>query len=209
MLSEPLIRRLCDQQDHDRLLQGLVRNGLPLPLPLQVRLADSAVAVPALALRRLTELTYGPTPASRAIVSKLLARQEARGCYEGDPLVTACAVAAMGRVMRDQRGGTGLASTRDRAVAAMAGLQQGDGSFAATTDRTDADRLLTSVFVLYLLADEAGFRTAVRLADLLSFIEERIELADEATDELWQMTRVVLRPMPATVFTPATALVAA
>jgi hypothetical protein len=197
MLTEGLIRRRCKQQDHDRLVQDLVRNGLPVPVGLWSRLAAGSVAAPALALRRLTELTYAPTPASRAIAGDLLVRQDEGGAWDGDPLATACAVAALDRLVRAGRPDAALIAARDQAIAALLAMQADDGSFAAPNAPATADRLTSSTFILYLLADCAAFTNAVRLEAMLSFIARGVAGADEATQELWQMARLVLRPMPA------------
>ncbi len=66
MLSLHTIERALETADHDRLVREVAANGLSLPLPLRVRLSSSEAAAVALGLRRVAELTYGPTALSRA-----------------------------------------------------------------------------------------------------------------------------------------------
>jgi len=84
MLSTNLIERAFVSRDHDRLLRDLAANGMVMPLPLRVKLGAGAVAPVALALRRLAELTYGPTPLRRAMLRRLLEAQRPDGAFDTD-----------------------------------------------------------------------------------------------------------------------------
>jgi len=162
-------------------------------LALQVRLGQSTEAVVALALHRLAQLSYGPSMAGLKMVHFLIESQDAAGTLDGDPLATAALIAAFS----GWRGAGGLNSaesqsitqSRSRAMAGLAALQADDGLFVYGADRTTEDRALVSAFVLYLLADDQGFRQSVRFADLSRWFEQRHESLDADTLELWQLSR--------------------
>ena len=103
MLSLTRMQQLVDSGREQHLLREIVRNGLSLPLPLQVHLASSRVAPLALALRRLAELTYGPTDLATTLTRRLLDLQGDDGSFRddtgrSDPVLTACAASALVRV---------------------------------------------------------------------------------------------------------------
>jgi len=124
--------------------------------------------------------------------ASLIAPQD-NGPLDGDPLATAALIAAFS----GWRGAGGLNSaesqsitqSRSRAMAGLAALQADDGLFVYGADRTTEDRALVSAFVLYLLADDQGFRQSVRFADLSRWFEQRHESLDADTLELWQLSR--------------------
>ncbi|MCX5658208.1 MAG: hypothetical protein NTW19_00620 [Planctomycetota bacterium] len=84
MLSVNLIERLFRGRRFEQLLDSLAANGLSLPLPLRVRLAQTPAAAVALGLRRLVELTYGPTTLSREMAGFLVVLQGEDGSFGGD-----------------------------------------------------------------------------------------------------------------------------
>jgi hypothetical protein len=200
MLSVTLIQKLFDSQDHSRMIASLVDNGTALPLALQSRLSHP-VGASGMALRRLVELAYGPTPLSMAMTRDLLEKQHPNGVFPGtcerDPLITAAAAAGLAAVLREHTGKTGLstpspqqphlADALDRALASLSAMQSEDGLFSHADDRTEQDRALTSVFVLFLLARLPGFREAVRFADLMTWFDERADQLDPDTQQLYHM----------------------
>lgn len=214
MLSEPTIRRCFEQNDHERMLKAVAANGTPMPLPLRARLGSDPAAGVALGLRRLVELTYGPTALSREMTHTLLALQRPDGGWgdggaagdgrslftqdRADPLATACAVAALSRVdshqpaARDPR----LTTAIQRGLRVLVELQREDGLFDAGDDRDEGARLLTAAFVLFLLAGHAGFRSTVRFADLMNPFDDRSGRLDRATEELLAIARLEDRPLP-------------
>ena len=207
MLSLNLIDRTLEQREYDRLLRELARNGLIMPLPLRIRLGQGPVAAVALGLRRVVELTYGPTPLARRLVAELLERQRPDGTFADDsdqpcPLATAAAVAALARLLQDQPAAADqypLQPALSAAYTALATLQQSDALFACPADRTDDDRLLTSAFVLYLLAADTGFRGLSRFAELASRFEQAEDQLDAAVGDLWAMAHAAaaIEPHPA------------
>ncbi len=197
MLSDNLIQKLFDTQDHSRMIGCLADNGTTLPLALQSRLT-LPIAAAGLGLRRLVELTYGPTPLSRDMTAALLDGQLGDGSFTGssdrDPLATAAAVAGLAAVLREHHGISDsppdLTDALDRAIAALSTMQMEDGLFCHSDDRTIEDRALTSVFVLFMLARLPIFREAVRFADLMTWFDERADRLDNVTLELYHMARL-------------------
>jgi hypothetical protein len=196
MLNTQPIQRDYDQRHIDRLLQGLCRNGLPAPLAIQVRLGQSTEAVVALAMHRLAQLRYGPSPRTGGLKMAyfLIESQDAQGTINRDPLATAALVAGFGR-WPDTGGLNGtelqsIAQARSRAISGLAALQADDGLFIFGDDRADEDRALVAAFIMYLLADDHAFRQTVRYADLSRWFEQRWESLDVDTLELWELSRI-------------------
>ncbi|MEM6853471.1 MAG: hypothetical protein AAF593_03590, partial [Planctomycetota bacterium] len=159
MLSVSLIERTLETRDYDRLLRDLSDNGLALPLSIRLRFGQAPTAPLALALRRLVELTYGPTTLSRRLVDRLIQDQNPDGSFSSDqdpsapgndetpggpgngdrdPLTTAVVLAGLGRVAADHPAAVGdeLQTSLDRGYAALAELQDCDGLFSAPSDRS-------------------------------------------------------------------------
>lgn len=197
MLSLRLIDRHFLSKRHHALLEAIVGNGFEVPLPIRARLLQSPAAAIALALRRVLDLTYGPTALSREMVRSLLAQQEPDGSFHHDPIQTATALAGLGRWV-DQSpdsasaGSTGNAAVTqacERAAAWLAASQGTDGLFVHPDDRTDEDRALTAAYVLWMLADHATSRATIRWADLQNWFDEHEHTLDDATDRLLQLAR--------------------
>ena len=192
MLSVNLIDRFFRARRYEPLLEGLATNGMVLPLPLRVRLSQSPVPAVALGLRRLVELTYGPTSLSGEMTGFLLAAQAEDGSFDGDPLATAAAAAALGRVIHEQPAAADQAVTaaRGRALAALAAMQNDSDLFDGCDDGTEQDRALTGAFVLYLLAGDDDFRQSVRYGDLMNWFEQHRDRLDADTNQLWRIARL-------------------
>lgn len=209
MLSIHTIDRALENKDYDRLLRDLTRNGLVMPLPLRVQLAESPVGAKGLGLRRLVELTYGPTTLSRQLIESLLRAQSPTGAAldaAGRPscLLTAALAAGLGRVLRDQSGrGTESdghdaeadpqAETRlayQKALDCLASMQGSDALFTGPQDRDQQDRLLTSAFVAYLLIDSPEFAEVCRGHALLSTLEDYLDHAGPDAEQLIGMARL-------------------
>jgi hypothetical protein len=194
MLSVTQIQKLFNSRDHARMITSLADNGAALPLPLQARLTQPA-ATAGLGLRRLTELTYGPTSLSRDMIDALLESQLSDGSFPGqvdhDPLTTAAAAAGLAATLREQKPGSNpdprTAQALEHALASLAGMQDAEGLFRHSDDRTEQDRALTSAFVLFLLARLPGFRENCRFADLMTWFDERADRFDEDTAQLYHM----------------------
>jgi hypothetical protein len=207
MLSVYQIQRYFHARHFDPLLRGVVPIGLELPLPLQIRLSGQPGAVLALSLRRVLELTYGPTALSRELTAALLNLQNADGSFgdadgrdqpAGDPLATAAAVAALTALGREHASTPNpeAAVARERAIVALAHHQADEGLFHCPADRTDEDRALTSAFILTLLGGDDDFRHAVRYADLLNWFDDHAQHLDGSACLLWRLAQVDAAPVP-------------
>ncbi|MEM9420088.1 MAG: hypothetical protein AAGA25_13695 [Planctomycetota bacterium] len=198
MLSVSLIERTLEARDYDRLLRDLADNGMEIPLSLRLRLCQCPAAPVALALRRLVELTYGPTRLSRELVERLLLSQSPEGGFaadcghDRDPLVAAAVLAGLGRVAADHVSAANddLFDSLDRGYAALAELQDCDGLFSSPSDRSLADRAMTSAFILSLLGSEPRFRDAVRLSELFRWFEAQEGRLDRHTQHLWDLASI-------------------
>lgn len=219
MLSIHTIDRALQSRDYDRLLREIGRNGLVMPLPLRVQLAESPVGARGLGLRRLTELTYGPTALTRELVGRLIEAQLPDGSLpdaagRGSCLLTAAFASGLGRTLRDHGGQLGelrgqVASAYSLALSALARMQQDDGMFAGPQDRQAHDRLLTSAFIAYLLIDAPGFAEACRGHALLSALEDKLDDCPSEVEQLINMARLgrlhAVPKAPALVSDPAPA----
>lgn len=194
MLSIHHIERYYRQGHFELLLRGVSPHAIELPLPLIVRLSQQPAAVVALALRRVTEMSYGPTRFSRVLVADLLRRQSPDGSFDGDPLSTAAAADALGRVLTEH-GGHGsqpvdrIAAARDAALVSLGVMQTGAGLLAGPADRTEQDAALSSAFILSLLACDPAFRAAVRYHDLLDYFADHDARLSDATAQLWRFAQ--------------------
>jgi hypothetical protein len=205
MLSINFIERLFAGRRFDQLIDAIAANGLVLPLSLRVRLAQSPVAATALGLKRVAELTYRPTTLSRAMAAELIAAQRGDGSFagdddqqSGDPILTAVVAAALGVLIADHRvDEPAVLDARDRAVEALARMQDSRGLFPCRTDRTEQDEALAGAFICYMLAADEAFRRAVRVFDLLDYLDQYEYRLDDATDRLYRMARAEAPPAPA------------
>ncbi len=201
MLSVHQIERHFRARHLDALLRGVAPIGLDLPLPLLVRLSGEPVAVLALALRRVLELTYGPTPLSRELTATLLDRQNNDGSFgegvsgnpdgPGDPLATAAVIAALTALLQEHASTPHpeAALARERAIAALANSQADHGLFVSPADRTDHDQALATAFILTLLAGDEDFRQSVRFADLMNWFDEHDDELPAHADTLLRIAR--------------------
>jgi len=192
MLSVNLIGKFIRASQYDQLLGCLSANGLDLPMGLRVRLSQSPAAAIALGLRRLVELTYAPTDSSRRLTEQLLSLQDEDGLFENDPLATACAAAALRRLVADHYAGPEVGQAHERAIGALARMQHLNGceaGFPSPLDRREDDRALVAAFMLYLLTDDPLFRNSVRLGDMFGWFERREQDLDDATLRFFDLAR--------------------
>ena len=226
MLSIQFIEKVFQAQDYDRLLRELCRNGLVMPLSLRVRFSGSPMGAAALGLRRLVELTYGPTEFSLELSVGLIdAVQPGLGVLDSEghacPVLTAAVAAGLGRMVRDHgpllemsegrsggrsgglfgavaEGGIRGAAEQacHQAIEALAQMQSGDGLFAGWADRSPADRLLASAFIAYLLLDDPAFSARCSRHALLTALEEARDHASRPAAELIDMARMSGVPVP-------------
>jgi hypothetical protein len=183
------IQKLFDAKAYGRLLNAVAGNGLELPRALGARLARVPAGAVALGLRRVVELTYHPTDLSGRMAQFLIATQDRDGSFERDPVVTAMAAAAWGRMLAEQPAGATpqIVAAKEHALGALALMQQDDGLFDTSADWTCADRALTGAFVFYTLADDEAFGKAVNIAALWRWFEQRHRTLERDTERLWRM----------------------
>lgn len=197
MLSLHLIERHFHQQRLEQLFDDLLGEARAAGLPLKLRLLQSSAALVGLALRRLAELTYGPSDLSREMIDLLLAAQAPDGSVDHDPLATAAAAAAFAAM--DQQWQAALpqhtAAAREQAVAALAAMQADDSLFHYSADRTTAQRRLVAAAILWLLAGDTLSATVIRHSDLCTYFEERL---DDLPPEVRALVLPALRPRTVT-----------
>jgi hypothetical protein len=195
MLSLYLIERYVENGHHEPLLDRLIDNGLELPLPLRIRLAASPATTLGLALRRVTELTYGPTRLAQRLTDALLSRQGPDGGIDADPLATAGFISACDGLAADPRQAADprLESARERAIEGLAAMQDEHGLLHGTEDRSLEQRELITAFVLSLLAEDGDLRASIRMADVLSHFEDREDRLDPGTRRLWMLSQLPAR----------------
>ncbi|MEM6392161.1 MAG: hypothetical protein AAF797_05270 [Planctomycetota bacterium] len=213
MISVSLIDRCLIKNDHDRLLRELNSNGLVMPRPLRVSLAQAPTAVRALGLRRLSELTYGSTPQTRRLTQHLLNTQHPLGHFlpqstdahyttQACPLTTATVLSALQRVAQDLPHNdipSGLEDARQRGMQALAQMQQTDGLFAPPAPPTDPSpehRQLTSAFIAYLLATDLLFRETIDFWSLAQHFDRPDSPVTPETTQLWAMAQLTESPNP-------------
>ncbi len=194
MLSINLIARLARNERYDSLLEGLSSNGMAMPLSLRIRLTNTPAAVVALGLRRILELTAGPTQAANALLLQLLAMQLPDGSFDEDPVATAAAanvieLAIEGKAVSPADHDS-LQSVRHHAFAALSAMQDHDALLYSRHDRTLADRTLGSALALWLVGSDELFRASIRYADLLTWFESNEDCLDPAADRFWQMAQL-------------------
>lgn len=196
MLSLTRIDQLTAHHHTGPLLDELVRNGLVIPLPLRVRLIGAPAGVWGLALRRLLELTYGPTPLADQLSRRILAGLEEGHAHtgwtdqDGDlcPIASAAALSGLLRLNRDypQRAQElGVAGGIQRGLNAFQALQGPDGLIQGPGLNDVRVRLLATAMVAYLLAGWPEFRAAVRWFDLVDAMERLQDQHDRDTAQLW------------------------
>ena len=192
MRSVDLIERHFRAGRLDQLLHGLSANGMDLTLALRIRLSQHPACALALALRRLTELAYGPSSLSRTMTSRLLDMQDSDGSFASDPLATACALAAFGQAHAQQQHlvDPEIGPACQRALAALAAMQADDGLISHPCDRTWQQRAMVSAFILHLLAHDAEFRGAIRLAEMMDWFEQHQDQLEPETEQDWLMARL-------------------
>ena len=115
------------------------------------------------------------------------------GAFEGsvdqDPLTTAAAAAGLAALLREQPEAPDNPQFEvlERALNALSAMQDDEGLFRHSDDRTEQDRALSSAFVLFLLARLPRFRERIRFAELMTWFDERADRLDEDTAQLYHM----------------------
>ncbi|MEM1445409.1 MAG: hypothetical protein AAGF84_05090 [Planctomycetota bacterium] len=207
MLSLHRIRRHLDDAQPHRLWADLAQSGLNWPLPLRVRLESAPAAAWALALRRVCELTHGPTPLAEQLIDRLLHCQQPHGAWcdeagRDQPLLTALAAAALRR--RLLQPGTPadhaehLAHRHAAALAALGAMQNdrdglfGDAAVATGSVGRTPIRAAEGCYILFLLAEDPAALDLLRLLPLRDALEDAAPSFDATLRETHDMATLLL-----------------
>lgn len=201
MLSIPLIQRHFEHARYEHLFDAVAANGMVLPMPLRVRLSQLPAAGVALGLRRLVELTYGPTELSQAMIDWLLARQAHDGGFDGDVLATAAAAASLGRICRDHFtvAVPQIEDAHARAVSYIAARQDDDALMGPADEHDSQQRAMATLFVLYILGEDELFRATSRYAQAMDHFEQDAHRLRGSVADLWELVCITTcgNPTPA------------
>jgi hypothetical protein len=191
MLNLPRLSRLVESGEFERILEEVSRNGRPLPIGVRLRLSEPAGLPPSamgLALQRVCELTYRPTPLAVALARGILDRQDAGGLF-GTLSATAVALAALFSFSDQLALLTSAAAAErfgvdeDLARKVRRAVEAAVHRLHRAQEESPAGRLgepptligdeLDSAIVLWQLGLEPRFTAAVRFGELLSAMDER------------------------------------
>ena len=192
MLSPATIVRLINAERYGQLLEAFGANGQYLPPTLHAHLLHSPAAMVALALRRVVELSRGPSHAREQLTQMLLASQLEDGSFDADPLATAYAVSALGSLIHNGQGvDPQVEDAHDRAVEAMKGLQAQDGLFM-DVQHISADRQTESACILHLLARDTQAWAKLGLTRLLGWFDAHQSMLDRDSTRFIRMAKASL-----------------
>ena len=180
--------RFWSARQYDRLARELLAARIESSPRLVAELAHPVPAA-AMALIRLDELNQGFHPLNEKLIRTIIAAQEADGGW-GDLLVSALCL----RALMCNRG-QGIAI--DRGIAYLANLQKAEGAWPAYPIRRTAEDAFVSAFILFHLADQSTFRTAIRLDDAVNWLAQNEATFDAESRRLWHRAslRCRLRPL--------------
>ncbi|MEM7576485.1 MAG: hypothetical protein AAF328_03330 [Planctomycetota bacterium] len=223
MLSLHRIRRHLDDAQPQRLWADLAKSGLAWPLPLRVRLESAPVAAWALALRRVCELTQGPTALTHQLTERLLHCQQPSGSWcndagQDDPLLTALAAAALRRRLLQPSttpdATQQLIHAHAAALASLTAMQSpedglfgspeigaGSTSHSGDVGRTPR-RVAEACYILFLIAEDAAALKALRILPLRDALDDAAPTFDPTLRDTHDMANLLLESQA----TPAASL---
>jgi len=205
MLTARSIHRYFRQSRFQALLEALAANDAPIcPDAVRRRLKRTAAGPTALGLRRLLELSRGPSAEANEMAKALLERQGPEGAVEHDLLVTAAATAAWGAMLNDGwRGHPGsggkMEAAQRLALKWLATRQQDEGLFdpGLPSDETDAGQRhipALTAWIFMLLGDDPAFRKTIKLHEFLIWSDAHTRSLDDETRALLRIARLRLNP---------------
>ncbi len=183
MLNLPRLARLAVAGDFERILEEVTRNGKPLPLPVRLRLSESRglpAAALGLALQRVTQLTYRPTPVAISLARGIVALADPSGLF-GTIAATAPALAGL-LAFTDQLRSLPTSAHPDPELVRSIDLAIANSlhRLHRAQEESPAARLgepptligdeLDSAIVLWQLGLEPRFTSRIRFEDLLNSI---------------------------------------
>ncbi|MFP4145026.1 MAG: hypothetical protein ACLFV3_07760 [Phycisphaeraceae bacterium] len=189
MLSSRLIERHVQRDAHRGLLRQLMDNDPSLPRPLEGALARRPAAILALALRRLLEVSYRPSPMAGELIDRLRDYQDLPGVR--DDALTLASLAAAWRTVAHHPlvASAGAGRAREEALDRLVQLQAADGLLSSAEPATDEERALVTACVLMLLADDADFRARPAWQAMTRAIEQRRTALPRQLGRLCQAAR--------------------
>src|SRR5688572_17121639 len=172
MISQNQIIRHIEAQEFSLLVDRILGNGRCRSQSAQRVLRDPAIAAAAgigLALQRLAELTYRPTPMADGLVQLLMALQRFDGSFAGPTSRTlnlaATSTALRGLLTwREQRAAAAIGADFDVDAAIERGLNFLQAAFGEHAHMEDA--ALGWAIVLWQLGDIEAFRSRVPTDEL-------------------------------------------
>jgi hypothetical protein len=184
MITLRHIERLFSDQQHRRLYRELIAGRPEATFALEPVLGRP-VAVAALGMLRLDELSQSHGSLYRRLLNVVLLAQQADGGW-GDPMTTAVCVRAL-------LAGGGNGAAVQRGLAYLASLQQPQGSWPRESLRRMPMDEFASAFVLMQLGDREPFRRAVRFDDACHFFTTHARALDPEARRLWSHAAVRCR----------------
>jgi len=168
MLSENRLRKLAETRHYTQIVDEVLSNGRPITLAFRLRLSDPETLRPAalaLALRRLTEISFAVTDTTRYLAEQLLSCCRPSGSF-GSIAATALALRALFNV-RSQCGLGDLRAEIDAAIGpALDRISQWQDESGMIGDSID------SAICRWQLSDCEPFRSAIRWHDFVLAVEE-------------------------------------
>ena len=177
MVTVRQLERLWQARQYDRMLRLFMETRPEASVRLVTHLARS-IPTAAMAVIRLDELSQAHTPFCARMLRAVLAGQETDGGW-GDPLSTAICLRAL--ICSEGQG-----PAIDRALTYLANLQKSDGLWPREPLRRLPADPFVSAFILFHLADDDRFASAVRLDDALKWFRANHTNLDLETARLWR-----------------------
>jgi hypothetical protein len=177
MVTVRQLERFWLARQYDRMLRLFMETRPEASVRLVTHLARP-IPTAAMAVVRLDELSQSHTPFCARMLRAVLAGQEADGGW-GDPLTTAICLRAL---MCSEGQGPAI----DRGLTYLANLQKSDGLWPKEPLRRLPADPFVSAFILFHLADDDRFATAVRLDDALRWFQSHHTELDQETSRLWR-----------------------
>ena len=161
MMTTRQIERLWNAKSLNRLSAELLSGRQERAF--QVEGLDRSVAVAALAMIRLDELSQGHVPLYGQLLRTLLQAQDSDGGF-GDPAITALCLRAL--LLQQGQG-----SAIDSGLGYLAALQKEGGLWPAGPLRRMPEDPSTTLFILYELGEHPVFQSAVRFDDAVTWFD--------------------------------------
>lgn len=180
MISQPQIVRLIEAQEYRHLIDRILANGRCRSAAARrvlMRPECAAVAALGLALQRLCEITYRPTPAAQMLAQQLIALQRDDGTF-GDPLeisaessLAATAVALRGLIAHaSQIELTGAAAPESITTSIEDGVNALASQYHSMNDH--GVHAVDWAIVLWQLGETPHLRDHVPVDHLLTMLDE-------------------------------------